>query len=153
MLDDALRAALSGANRMLEGRTRVELVEALLGRGDLDRAEIEAQTAVTIARAQHSRCDEVCANLALARTQFRRADATALARAEEALLRAQDLIDETGAQAYQPEVHECRAHLARLRGDAPTAQRDIEVARRLYAEMGAVAQAERLAEEIRLSGY
>ena len=148
MLEEALRGATSGANRMFEGWVRAELVKTLLGRGELDRAEQEAHTAVTVARTQHCRYDEARANLALAHTQFRRADAAALARAEQALARAQELIDEIGARVFQPEVHECRAHLARLRGDALAAQREIEEARRLYAEMGATAQAERLAKEI-----
>jgi len=87
-LEEALRAAISGANRMFEGWVRAELAKALLGRGDLDRAEHEAQTAVTVAHAQHSRCDELGAHLALAHTQLRRADAAALARAEQALVRA-----------------------------------------------------------------
>ncbi|HXQ21535.1 MAG TPA: zinc ribbon domain-containing protein [Candidatus Acidoferrales bacterium] len=87
-LEEALRAAISGANRMFEGGVRAELAKALLGRGDLDRAEHEAQTAVTVAHAQHSRCDELGAHLALAHTQLRRADAAALARAEQALVRA-----------------------------------------------------------------
>ena len=147
LLEEALRMATSGSNRQFEGRVRAELVTALLGRGDLDQAEQEAHTAVTVARMQHSRCDEVWANLALAHTQLRRADAAALARAEQALVRAQALIDETGARAFQPEVHECRAHLARLRGDAMTVRGEIEAARRLYAEMGATAQAERLAKD------
>ena len=64
------------------------------------------------------------------------------------LVRAQELIDETGAQAYQPEVHECRAHLARLRGAAPIARCEIEEARRLYTAMGAAAQVERLTREL-----
>jgi hypothetical protein len=38
--------------------------------------------------------------------------------------------------------------LARLRGDAHFAQREIDAARRLYAEMGATAQVERLAKEM-----
>ena len=100
--------------------------------------------AVSVARAQHSRCDEVRANLALARTQLQRADAAALARAEQALSRAQELIDETGARRFQPDVHECRAHLARLRGDQLAAEREIEQARRLYAEMGATVRLGRL---------
>jgi len=145
-LEDALRSATTGSNRMFEAWVRAELVTALLGLGDLDKAEQEAHTAVTVARTQHCRYDEVRAQLALAHTQLRRADAAALARAEQALVRAQALIDETDARAFQPEVHECRGHVARLRGDAPAAQREIEEARRLYAEMGAIAQAERLAE-------
>ena len=148
VLEEAVRVAISGANRMIEGWVRAELADALLGGGELDRAEHEAQAAVTASREHHNRCDEARAHLALARTQLRRADLAALARAEEALVRTQELIDETGVRAYQPEVHECRAHLARLRGDASGAQREFEAAQRLYAEMGAPAQVERLAKEM-----
>jgi ATP/maltotriose-dependent transcriptional regulator MalT len=144
-LEDPLRAATSGANREIEGWIRTELAEALLGRGEVDRAEQEAETAVMVARAHHSRCDEVRANLTLARILLRRADAAAPARVEQALGRAQELIDETRARRFQPDVHECRAHLARLRGDHLAAEREIEHARRLFAEMGAIAQVERLA--------
>jgi tetratricopeptide (TPR) repeat protein len=148
LLEDAVRAVESGVNRMFEGTVRAELAKALLGRGELDRGEQEAQTAVTVARSQHSRCAEVQANLALTYIQLRRADAAALTRAEQALARAQELIDETGALIYQPEVHECRAHLARLRGDTPAARRELEAARRLYIDMGGTSQVERLKEEI-----
>jgi hypothetical protein len=37
--------------------------------------------------------------------------------------------------------------LARLRGDPPAARHELDAARCLYAEMGATAQAERLADE------
>ena len=128
--------------------SRAELAEALLGRGDLNRAEQEAQIAVTVSQAQHSRCDEVRANLAVVHTQLHCAEAPALVHAEQALVRAQELIEETGAQVYQPEVHECRAHLARLRGEAFAARSEIEGARRLCIEMGATGRAERLAKEL-----
>jgi hypothetical protein len=96
----------------------------------------------------HCRYDEVRAQLALAHTQLRRADAAALARAEQALVGAQTVIDEIGARAFEAELHECRAHLAQRRGDAPAARREIEESRRLYVGMGATARAERLATEI-----
>jgi hypothetical protein len=48
-------------------------------------------------------------------------------------------------------VHECRARLARLHDDARSAHREIDAARRLYDEMGATAQGERLAKE--MEGY
>jgi class 3 adenylate cyclase/tetratricopeptide (TPR) repeat protein len=147
-LQEVVSSAITGINRNNEGWFHSELAQALLGRGDLDRAEHEAQAGVVVAHARHSRCDEIRANLALAHTQLRRADSEALARAKQALLRAQELIDETGARAWQPEVHECGAHLARLRGDASAAQREPDAAQRLYAEMGATAQVERLAIEI-----
>jgi hypothetical protein len=76
------------------------------------------------------------------------ADPELLARAEQSLVRAQELIDETGARLYQPDVHESRAHLALRRGDNDNARRELGAARRLYAEMGATAQAERVAREI-----
>jgi class 3 adenylate cyclase/tetratricopeptide (TPR) repeat protein len=148
VLEDALRAASGGANRMFEGWVRAELAKALLGRGELDRAEQEAQKAVAVAQAQHCRYDEARANLALVHTHLRRADAAALDRAEEALVRVQALIDETSAKAHQPEVHECRAYLAHVRGDAALARHETEEARRLYAKMGATAQVERLAAAI-----
>jgi class 3 adenylate cyclase/tetratricopeptide (TPR) repeat protein len=148
VLQEVVGGATGGIYRFSEGWIRAELAEALLGRGDLDGAEHEAQAAVRAAYAQHARCDEIHANLALAHTQFQRADAQALERVLQALGRAQELIDETGARAWQPEVHECRAQLARLRRDASASRQELDGARRLYAEMGATAQIERLAREI-----
>ena len=148
VLEEALRATRSGANREFEGWVRAEMAIAVLARSELDRAEREAQTAVDVSRAQNSRCDEVHANLALAHTQLRRADASSLERTEAALIRTQALIEETGARAYQPELHECRAQLAQRRGDRLAAQREFERAHRLYAEMDATSQTERLAREL-----
>jgi len=148
MLQEVVTEATGGLYRGGEGWFRAELAEALLGRGDLDGAEHEAHAAVRVAYAQHARCNEVHANLALARTQLQRADSEALARVEQALFRAQELIDETGARLYQPGVFECRAHLALLRGDTETTRRELDAARRVYAEMGAAAQVERLARDI-----
>jgi adenylate cyclase len=146
-LEEALGQAMSGFNRMFEGWVRAELALALLGRGALDQAEGVARTAVEVAHAMHCRPDEVRAHLARARTQLRHADEAALARAERALIRAQELIEEIGARAFQPELHERRTELARLRGDQATAKREIDEARRLYTEMGAVLQVERLRRE------
>jgi adenylate cyclase len=151
VLQETVSAAVSRVYRVYESWARAGLAEALLGRGDLDRAEHEAQAAVTVAHMLHFRREEIRANLALARTQLRRADTQALARVEQALVRAQELIDETGARLCQPEVHECRAQLARLRGDTPAVRRELDAARGLYAEMGATAQVERLAKE--MDGY
>jgi hypothetical protein len=65
------------------------------------------------------------------------------------------LLDEAEALAveigHRPElarIHLERAELARQCGEAPAAQRELEAARRLWAEMGAAAQAERLAKEM-----
>jgi len=147
ILEEALRMATGGNNRMFEGRARTELALALLGRGEPDRAELEAQRAVTAAQALHSRYDGAYANVVLAGIQLRGSDAAAPIRAEQSLARAQALIDETGGRTLQPAVHECRAHLARVRGDAGAADGEIAEARRLYAAMGAAAQVERLSRE------
>ena len=148
LLREALEAAVGGANRMFEGWVRAELSRALLGRGDLDLAEKEAQLAVTVSQVHHSRCDEVRGWLALANVLLRRADEPALARVDEALTSAQALIDETGAMAFQAEVHECRGRLAQLRGDASSAKRAFAEALKSYIEMGAPLQVARLQRKI-----
>jgi class 3 adenylate cyclase/tetratricopeptide (TPR) repeat protein len=136
-LEDALHEAKTGVNREFEAWSGAELAIALLARGDLDHAEVVAQTAANVARGQNSRCDDVRASLALAHTQIQRGNEAALRRAESVLARAQSLIDENGTAAYQADVHECRANLAKMRGNESEAQREIEHARRLYEEMDA----------------
>jgi len=143
-LEEALAWATSGSNREFEGWIHSELALALLGRGALERAEAAACAAVDLTHAGHCKLDEVRAHLAVARIQLYRADAAALVRVEQALVQAQQLIKEIGARAYQPQLHECRAELARLRGELPAARSELEHARRLYAEMGAPLQVERL---------
>ena len=57
------------------------------------------------------------------------------------------LIDETGVSVHQPDLHECRARIARIRGDEVAAGAEIERARRVYSEMGATLQVARLISE------
>ncbi len=148
VLEEALRASLSGANREFEGWIRAELARVLLGRGEVDRAEEHAKTAISVSHAQHSRCDELRGHIALAHTQIVRADASALLRAEQALDCARGLVDETGAKLFEAEIHELRAQLAGLRDDALAVRGELEEARQLYLEMGATSQAERLLKEM-----
>jgi adenylate cyclase len=149
MLEEARRYATSGNNSMFEGWVRSELVKVLLERDELDTAEQEAIAAVTFAQMHHCRYDEARAHLAVTRTQLRRTGAEALRSAAQALDRAQEIIDEIQARFHQPEVHECRAHMARLHGDPRAAQSEIDRARELYAEMGMTAQVERLGRDVR----
>ena len=118
VLRDGLDAAASGANRQLEGWLRAELAKALLGRGEQDEAEQEAQAGFTIARTQHARYEEARCALALLNALLHRAKGHDLARIDATLARLEDLIAETGAMSFQPGFLECQARQAALRGDA-----------------------------------
>lgn len=139
-LEEALRWVSSLSNRMFEGWVRSVLSEALLGRGETDRAEMEATTAVAVAHDRHCRYEEARAHLAFARTQLQRVGGDAYSRTEKALARAKAIIDEIGARALLPGWHECRASLARLCNDPGSAKQESESAQRLYREMGVTAR-------------
>ena len=67
---------------------------------------------------------------------------------EAALARAVERIEEFGARAFLPQIHEERAELARLGGNEPARTRELRGAHRLYSEMGATGHAERLAPDL-----
>ena len=67
---------------------------------------------------------------------------------ESALAQASTLVNETGAARYAPFIHLERAELARRVGDDPSRQRELSEAHRLFAEMGATARAERVAQDL-----
>jgi tetratricopeptide (TPR) repeat protein len=68
---------------------------------------------------------------------------------EAALLEAERLAVERGYRMSLPFVHEERAELARLLGDETVHQRELREAQRLFAEIDAPLQVERLARELR----
>ena len=144
VLQDGLDAAISGADRMIEGWLRSESAKALLGRGEQDRAEQEAEAAVAISRVQHSRYEEARGALALVQVLLCRADAHELTRVDDALERVQALIAETGAKSFHPDVREYQGRLAAMRGDAQAAEKAFEDARRLYTVIGAPLRVARL---------
>ncbi len=76
------------------------------------------------------------------------ADVKSSTELAEALDRASQMIEETGANVYRPQVHEERAELARLRGDAAACDRELREAHRDYTEMGATGRAQRVAREL-----
>ncbi|MBW2280922.1 MAG: AAA family ATPase [Deltaproteobacteria bacterium] len=57
------------------------------------------------------------------------------------------MIEETGWYSVLPRLHETRARLCALRGDAPGVERERGEALRLYTEMGATGHVERLTRE------
>ncbi|MEQ1784581.1 MAG: hypothetical protein ABMA14_24810, partial [Hyphomonadaceae bacterium] len=119
----------------------------LLGQGDIDGAERQAELSAEVAHAQPSRFDEVRGHLAFIRVQLARGSEEALVRAEKSLERAQALTDEFEINVYLAELHECRARVSLTRGDTATAAHAFEQARQCYAQMGASFQLDRLARE------
>jgi len=80
---------------------------------------------------------------------LREIDGAAARDAIETLLaEVSQLLDQAGAELWRPHLHAERAELHRLTGDADAARRGFSAAHRLFAAMGAVGHAERIAREI-----
>jgi adenylate cyclase len=124
------------------------LAEAYLAGGDLPRARAAAEAGVAAGARTGARVFEQEAQRALARVLLRQEGAAAGAAIRAALDRAEALIRETGAKNYQPFIHLERAELARLEGDARTRVRELREAHRLFVEMGATGQAERISRQL-----
>jgi hypothetical protein len=71
-------------------------------------------------------------------------DTNCAAEVEHTLVEASALIDETEARCRAPVVHEVTAELSRVLGDEATRQRALREAHRLFTEMGAAGNAERI---------
>jgi tetratricopeptide (TPR) repeat protein len=124
------------------------LALAYLGKGDAERALALARQQVAAYRAGGALVQEIVAQLTLAQV-LRTIDAAGEREATEAsLARAEELVRETGARFYLPQVHEQRGRLARALGQPEDADRELREAQRLYAEIGITHHAERLAREL-----
>jgi len=134
-------------SRMLEALALDRLAEALLGAGDLVGAETRAREALEAARVRGIRMGSR-GPLLLARIVARARGATARAEVEQLLEESVAYLEETGARAWVPMLHETRAELERACGDTAAATRELREAQRLYAEMGATGHIERLAREL-----
>jgi hypothetical protein len=132
---------------MLEALALDRLAEALLGTGDLVGAEVRAREALEVARVRRIRMGSR-GPLLLARIVARARGASARAEVEQLLEESVAYIEETGARAWIPLLHETRAELEQACGDTAAAKRELHEAQRLYAEMGATGHAERLAREL-----
>jgi hypothetical protein len=132
---------------MLEALALDRLAEALLGTGDLVGAETRAREAVEVARVRGIRMGSR-GPLLLARIVARARGASARAEVEQLLEESAAYIEETGARAWIPLLHEARAELERACGDATAAERELREAQRLHAGMGATGHAERIAREL-----
>jgi len=131
----------------LEAELLAGLARSQLGLGELERARATAEEAVRTAIARGTPVFEVDAQLALAEARLAVDGEATRPEIEAALRRCSELIEQTGARLYTPQVHERRAALADLAGDAAEAGRERREAHRRYTEMGATGHAERIARE------
>jgi ATP/maltotriose-dependent transcriptional regulator MalT len=131
---DAVRLALLG--------------ESYLGLGDRERARALVTEGVETARAQENVVFETIATLSLARVLLGSAGTAARAEIESALARTLELVDETGAKAFEPLIHVELAELARQSGDHDVRERELGTAHRLFTEIGASGHVERLAGDL-----
>ncbi len=124
------------------------LADAHLAGGDADAAREAADEAIALAQRIGTPIFEAEGWLSQARALLASRGAEARPDVEAALARAESLIEETGAHSLQPLVHEQRASLAKLAGDAEACTAQLRKAHRLFVEIGATGHAERLAKEL-----
>jgi hypothetical protein len=104
--------------------------------------------AEALARNQGTPVYLCAANLVRARALVARDGTRAADEVEAILAEAEQLVAETGAMIYLPEVHLVRGELACLVRDEVGRQRELREAHRLFTEMGATGHAERVAREL-----
>jgi hypothetical protein len=138
----------NGVLRDYEASTLAMLASAHLGRGDVTRAQILADEAAALARRQGTLVFLCAANVLRVRALIARDGARASGAVEAILAEAEQLIAETGARIYLPDVHLARSELARLAGDEAARHRELREAHWLFTAMGATARAEQVAKAL-----
>ena len=124
------------------------LADAHVAGGDADAAREAADEAIALAQRIGTPVFEAEGWISRARALLASRRADARPDVEAALARVESLIKETGACSLQPLVHEQRATVAKLTGDAEACTRELREAHRLYTEIGATGHAERVAREL-----
>jgi DNA-binding winged helix-turn-helix (wHTH) protein len=104
--------------------------------GDLPRAKESAAQAIAAAERSGTRIPELEATLVIARVLARDAESGGGAM-EQALARAADLIEQTGAHSRAPLVHLAWAEWARARGARVKQRKVLAKAQQMYRRMGA----------------
>ena len=118
------------------------LAEAEIGLGNLQRGREHAEHIIAYCHVRHLYMF-LTPWLALARACI------ALGERDAALVALDDtqtLIEQTGSLIMQPHLHECRAKFARTFEAGWSADEKLKEGHRLFAELGATGQAERLAQ-------
>ncbi len=143
-LEQALADTQRSGNVIIGPQITTYLSEAWLGMGDTTRAVALAKGAVTASALRKSLHREAQAQVALGQALLAEKARGALRGAEAALARAEALVAESGARLLAPRVEVLRAEVGAARGDAALRARALADARRLYREMGAPGQEQRL---------
>ncbi len=125
-----------------------ELAVVYVLRSNLGRAGAIAAEALAVALRTGHLNSEMLAQRALAEALLAHEGAGARARIEQALTRADEILDISGVVVRKPQIVETRAALARALGDEAGRLQHLRTAHRLYVEMDASGHAERLAKEI-----
>jgi hypothetical protein len=126
------------------GASAALLAEALLQSSDPSAALAAAEEAITLCRRSERGNYEAAAHGVIARALLRRDGPAARDPAEAALASAAELIERTGATTLAPSLCEWRAELAAVLGDEATRVDRLRQAHRLYEQIGAPLQAERI---------
>lgn len=134
----------ANANLLEEGSVLSLLAEVNGHAGDPGSARRLADEAVAATRQRRQRIYECHAQLARAASLLRAEGARGARSVGRSLARAHALVEATGARAYEPFIHECRAGLARLRGDEGGWRRELDTARHQCRSRGATGHLRRL---------
>jgi class 3 adenylate cyclase/tetratricopeptide (TPR) repeat protein len=127
------------------------LAEAYRLQGDFERAAATARRGVEVARASGALTAECHAQLSLVRA-CAAGEPAARETMEQALARADHLIDESGAVSFRPRWHLARADSARAVGDPNGARDELRKAQALCETMGMGELADQVARELAAAG-
>ena len=142
----------SGTLLQSEALLLANMAEAYRGLGEGRRARKTAEEAVSIARKRRTAMHECRAYLYLGRTLVRTEGKSGARRAEKPLEKALEIVERTGARAYEPFIRIELAEIARVRGDDDRRVVECTEASRLFGVIGAEAhrvRTESLCAEVR----
>jgi class 3 adenylate cyclase/tetratricopeptide (TPR) repeat protein len=138
----------TGAGLVFRNSILCDLAEVHLRLGDPIEAQALSREGIEVAQQSGARPFEFQAWVSLARALLEGEGVSSTKALESALESAAAIMEEMGAKAFAPRLHETRAELARLLGDERKRRAELEEAHRLYAEMGAGPNADRIAKEL-----
>ncbi|MFQ5458231.1 MAG: tetratricopeptide repeat protein, partial [Myxococcota bacterium] len=151
VLERALEMSRSSqAGRFMEGRVLSYLSGAYLALGEQEEALRTAEEAVALSQARHTPNFECSSHLAVARARIAIDGAGAREAIETSLAEAERLAGKIAAVYWIPFIEEARADLAKLTGDDTARALALREAHRLFTDMDATVNAERIGKELGL---